>query len=234
MKQQWRAVLVHGAGGGAWEWSIWARALNADGIGVFAADLAANVSGIDKTSFRDYQAQVAQWLQAPKQANEQTVLIGASLGGLLAATQVQHADALILINPIPPSPLNTQLQATQWPDIVPWASESKFISTHRAMPDCDEQARIYAHRHWRDESGTVLREAYAGVECEKPSIPTLIIASENDAEIYHSVSLALAQEWRADFISIPNASHLGPAIGHSAAPTAAQAVAWLNGILPPG
>src|SRR6478609_7416496 len=84
-------VCVHGAGGGGWEWAIWARVFAHRGF-----------AGIEKTSFADYRDQVLEWCRG---AGEGAVLVGASLGGLLALA-VAHAvrpAALILVNPLPPA-----------------------------------------------------------------------------------------------------------------------------------
>ena len=39
------AVLVHGAGGGGWEWAAWARVFAAAGLSVAAPDLRAAPAG---------------------------------------------------------------------------------------------------------------------------------------------------------------------------------------------
>ena len=51
------------------------------------------------THIEDYQAQVRAALAALPRPR---VLVGASLGGLLAAMNAGAADALVLVNPMPP------------------------------------------------------------------------------------------------------------------------------------
>src|SRR5215510_5564579 len=80
-------VAVHGAGGGGWEWGIWARALARRGFEVIAPDLMPGAHGIEKTSFMDYRSQVMDWCAG---ARASVVLIGASLGGLLALSAAQR------------------------------------------------------------------------------------------------------------------------------------------------
>src|SRR5262245_20908320 len=95
------ALALHGAGGGGWEWTIWRGVLAAHGIDVFALDLQPSADGLAATTFDDYLRQTCAALETlprPRAA------IGASLGGLLAMVCADAADALVLINPLPPSP----------------------------------------------------------------------------------------------------------------------------------
>ncbi|MBY4597759.1 alpha/beta fold hydrolase, partial [bacterium BD-1] len=76
------AVFVHGAGGGGWEWAAWRRVFAAAGWNALAPDLWPAPAGLAATSLADYAVQVRGWLAA---APRPRVLVGASLGGLLAA-----------------------------------------------------------------------------------------------------------------------------------------------------
>ena len=77
-----RAVLlVHGAGGGGWEWNVWRGVLEAAGFQVAAPDLVPLRGDVAATRLQDYQAQVRAALAALPRPR---VLVGASLGGLLA------------------------------------------------------------------------------------------------------------------------------------------------------
>ncbi len=225
-------VCVHGAGGGGWEWAIWARVLAQRGFAVIAPDLKPSLGGIERTSFADYRDQVLEWCRG---AGEGAVLAGASLGGLLAlavAPAVRPA-ALILVNPLPPAGVLARPLHDAWPAIVPWARTRSPASTQRAMPDADDAARLFALRRWRDESGAVLNEARDGVAVDAPRCPTLFLASEDDADIPPAAVRALAVRFSADFRSIPAASHVGPLLGRAAASVAADAAGWLAGRLDP-
>ena len=219
-------VCVHGAGGGGWEWAIWARVLAHRGFAVIAPDLKPSVAGIEKTSFADYRDQVLEWCRG---AGEGAVLVGASLGGLLALA-VAHAvrpAALILVNPLPPAGVLARPLHEPWPAIVPWARTRSLASTQRAMPDADDAARLFALRRWRDESGSVLNEARDGIAVEAPRCPTLFLASEDDADLPPAAVRALAVQFSADFRSLPGASHVGPLLGRTAAAVAAETSDWL-------
>ncbi|MEO6104787.1 MAG: hypothetical protein ABIP44_14255, partial [Pseudoxanthomonas sp.] len=58
------ALLVHGAGGGAWEWNQWRGVLEAQGIIVHALDLQPTAAGLAATTVQDYRNQVRDALQA--------------------------------------------------------------------------------------------------------------------------------------------------------------------------
>lgn len=222
------ALFIHGAGGGGWEWAVWSRVFAAAGIAVAAPDLQPAAAGLAGTGLSDYSAQVRQAasaLPAPR------VLVGASLGGLLALIDGDLADALVLVNPLPPAPWHAAMPVRgAYPDIVPWRREASLAGTRRALPDADAAACLFAFRHWRDESGTVLNEATAGIAVAAPRCPVLVIASSRDDDVPPALSLQLAQAFSAQAIELPEASHAGPLLGKRAASIAALSVAWLNGL----
>ncbi|HEY6984617.1 MAG TPA: alpha/beta hydrolase [Rhodanobacteraceae bacterium] len=224
-------VCVHGAGGGGWEWGIWARVFSVRGFAVIAPDLMPVAAGIEKTSFAAYRSQVVDWCRG---AGQGIVLAGASLGGLLAlaATQEIKPAALVLVNPLPPAGVLARPVQPPRPPIVPWARERSLAATRRAMPDADDAARLYALRRWRDESGVVLNEARDGIHVDPPRCPTLLLASELDTDVPTAAARALAVRLSADLRTIPGASHVGPLLGRAAADTAAQAADWLGEHVP--
>lgn len=226
------ALFIHGAGGGGWEWAIWARVFAAAGFVVAAPDLRPSAAGIETTRLDDYLAQVRNAIAAMPRPR---VLIGASLGGLLVASNHDLADALVLVNPLPPAPWHLHLPThLAYSTVVPWRREASLAGTRRAMPDADDAACLFAFRHWRDESGAAMNAARDGVAVNAPGVPTLVLASERDEDVPIAVSAGLAEQWRADLIRLPGASHVGPLLGRNAGWVAAQAVAWLNGLRQPG
>jgi pimeloyl-ACP methyl ester carboxylesterase len=224
-------VAVHGAGGGGWEWGVWARVLGRRGFEVIAPDLMPSSHGIEKTSFMDYRSQVMDWCAG---ARARVVLVGASLGGLLALSAAQRVKpvALVLVNPIPPAGILARPLYDVRPPVVPWARQRSLASTRRAMPDADDAARLYALRRWRDESGAVLNEAREGIAVELARCPVLVMASELDADVPLAAARALSVRFSADFRTLAGASHLGPLLGRSAADSAAQAADWLAARVP--
>jgi pimeloyl-ACP methyl ester carboxylesterase len=219
------ALFVHGAGAGGWEWNVWRGVFAASGLQAVAPDLAPSPSGLENTGFDDYASQVRNVLRG---LSRPRALVGASLGGLLVACAAADADALVLVNPLPPSPWHAQLPQRDWPDVVPWRRDARLSSTRRELPDADAATAMFAFRHWRDESGAVLRTAYAGVEIDRPACPVLCVASQLDEDVPPALTAALALEWQADLLRVSALSHIGPLLGRDAADVAAQALAWLS------
>lgn len=223
------AVCVHGAGGGGWEWAIWARVFAAHGHDVIAPDLQPAPGGVAATRYTDYREQVLRWCRG---VGAPVVLIGASLGASLALAAAEEAGAcaLLLVNPLVPRAARAQPRAAT----IPWARQRSLSGTRRAMTDADDAACLYAFRRWRDESGAVLDEAEAISVTTRPSCPTLVLAGEFDRDIPPAISRALAIRLDADFERIPGSGHLGPLLGRVAAATAERALDWLgrHGVVP--
>lgn len=223
-------VLLHGAGGGAWEWQLWRGVLQSNGITCHIPDLHAAAAGLASTELDDYLLQARVTFERALDTRQPVLLVGASLGGLLALMLASESApaGLVLINSLPPAPLHRDLPTRTWPDRVPWGRERSLAGTRRSLPDADDATCLTAFRRWRDESGLVLRQAAAGVEVAAPRCPVLLWASEADADVPVEVSRRLAQQLGADLRVLPGVSHVGPLLGRSAAGCAGQTVAWLN------
>lgn len=221
----WSALLVHGAGGGAWEWNRWRGVLQAHAIAARAVELQPAAQGLAATTLQDYAIQVQLALQALPRPR---VLVGASLGGLLAAMCASEADAAVLVNPLPPTPWHRQLAQRSWDRVIPWRSNARLLSTREAMRDADDASALWAFRYWRDESGQALSQAHEGVEVAKPDCPALFVVSSKDEDVPRKIILDWAYAWQADRLETLANSHVGPLLGHQAQVAAVQAVAWLN------
>ncbi|RZA36114.1 MAG: alpha/beta hydrolase [Lysobacteraceae bacterium] len=219
------AVLVHGAGGGAWEWNLWRPVLAAAGWEVDALELQPAAAGVAATSLQDYIDQVTEAVEGMPRPR---AVIGASLGGLLAVACAGKADALVLVNPLPPAPWHLKLPARQWDDVVGWRRNARLPSTRDAMPDADDASAMYAFRHWRDESGQVMRQASAGFEVAVPRCPALFVVSHRDEAIAPDIISAWSTAWEAELMETIATSHVGPLLGSQGPSIALQAVAWLN------
>jgi pimeloyl-ACP methyl ester carboxylesterase len=227
-------LLVHGAGGGAWEWAVWLRVLAAHATHAQALELQPAAAGLAATTLHDYVRQLHAAAAAPGPA---PVLVGASLGGLLvlmAATSIRPA-AVVLVNPLPPAPWHAALPAAgPHPAIIPWARQASLASTRRALPDADEATCEWAWRRWRDESGAVLDAARAGVDVARPQCPMLVIAAEDDREVPPAVSVQVATGWSTDLLRLPRCSHVGPLLGRRATHCARMVQSWLELACAPG
>ena len=219
------ALLLHGAGGGGWEWKRWCGVLAASGIEPIAPDLLPAAEGLSETRHEHYLQQARATLAVLPRPR---AVIGASLGGLLAMDCADAADALVLVNPLPPAPWAASLLSRDWPDAVPWRREARLTSTRRALPDSDDATALFAFRHWRDESGAVLRAAHAGIRVNKPTCPVLCVVSRQDDDVPPVLTRALAAAWDADLIEADSPSHVGPLLGRCATDTARYVTAWLS------
>lgn len=223
------AVLaIHGAGGGGWEWALWQRVWCANASTLRAPDLMPAAGGLSQTRLTHYLAQ----MRDAAAALPHPVLVGASLGGLIAlaiAADVE-ASALVLVDPLPPRGIVPRPAVRALPrDIVPWGSRRRFASTQRALFDADEAARLYAFRRWRDESSAVVREAAAGIEIVAPRCPVLVIACDGDEVVPTAASRALSQRLGAEFWRC-DSSHVGPLLGRDAAAIALRVLAWTHAV----
>jgi len=218
-------LLIHGAGGDAWEWTLWREVFAAGGVHADALSLVPGAGGLAATRFDDYLDQVCAALARLPRPR---VAVGASLGGLLAACAAETADALVLVNPLPPAPWHAQLPARQWPEIVRWGSSARLAGTRLALPDADPATVIEAMRGWRDESGEVLRATHAGIDVARPPVPVLCIVSRADDDVPPAATRALAASWDADLLVCDTGSHVGPLLGVAAAGVARQARDWIR------
>ncbi|MER3462517.1 MAG: hypothetical protein C4342_05910, partial [Armatimonadota bacterium] len=220
------AVMIHGAGGGGWEWKFWQEEFERAGWRVVAPDLMPAKAGVAATTVDDYIEQV---VSAARAAGESPVLIGASMGGILAlkAAERIEARAIVLVNSVPPVGVESTRPQDKIPDVVEW-SKSPLKETEDALWDSSREVIEWAHERWRDESGAVLRQLRSGLETKKPSCPVLVIASDKDNDIPPEVSQKLAKMLSADFVLYHQMSHVGPLLGRRARAVARHTLGWLS------
>ena len=221
------ALMVHGAGGGGWEWALWARVFAAAGWRVHAPDLLPAPGGLAGTRLADYDAQVLAWCSAP----QPRLLIGASLGGLLALRAAAHLGEalLVLVNPLPPAGIDGAFEVARRRegDIVRWQRDATLHSTARALPDAEPDVWQVAWRRWRDESGAVLTDA-ASARSDRPQSRSLVLVSGADDDVPAASSRAVARWLGAELLEFPEASHVGPLLGRDAIDAAERVLAWVQ------
>ncbi|MEI2456187.1 alpha/beta hydrolase [Lysobacter firmicutimachus] len=219
-------LLIHGAGGGGWEWNLWAPVLAARGLVVAAPDLQPAPAGLEGTHWPDYLDQVRTALEALPRPR---AVVGASLGGLLAWVAADRAEALVLVNPLLPAPWATRLPTRDWPPRVAWHSQARLASTRRAIAEADDAAALYAFRRWRDESGAVLRAAHAGIAAPAPACPVLCLSSRTDRDVPPALVAEFAAAVGAQHRTLATAGHVDPLLGRGAAAIATEVADWLTG-----
>lgn len=215
-------IMVHGAGGGGWEYRFWAPIFEKAGWRVVARDLVPAPGGLARTTVDDYLRQIVAWTP---HRHGRLVLVGASMGGPLALAVAHRlkADAVVLVNPVPPFGMARKPS----PPVVRWA-HGPYKDTVDAMPDSDEATRRDAWPRWRDESGAVLNRLARGLRPLRPHCPILVVISGRDTDVAPSLSRATARRLRADVSTLPTASHVGPLLGTDAPKVAESVLRWLR------
>ncbi|HVT11390.1 MAG TPA: alpha/beta fold hydrolase [Fimbriimonadaceae bacterium] len=218
------AVMVHGAGGGGWEYRFWKPVFEKAGYKVIAKDLVPAKGGLEKTTVDDYVAQICR-----DGGDHPAVLIGASMGGVLVlkAAEKLHPKAIVLVCSTSPKEANPPAAEPQkYPAIVRWKG-GPYKDTVDSMPDSDEAARKYAWPRWRDESGTVLNAISAGVSTKKPNCPVLCVIPGADDTIPPEKQQKLAEWCGADVMRFHGMSHVGTLMSRRGGEVASLVVAWL-------
>jgi len=218
--------MVHGAGGGGWEYVVWKREFEAAGYPVVARDLVPTRGGLARTTFEDYVGQVRSWIPRGR-----FVLVGASMGGALAlrAAEGRSPVAVVLVNSVTPAGVGERKTIEPSPAVVRWAN-GPLKDTTDAMPDSDEAMVQFAWPRWRDESGAVLDDLRRGVPCLKPTCPSLVVIGEADTDVPPTNSRALAQWAGAAVHSYRGMSHVGPLMSRRADAVARAVISWLDAL----
>jgi pimeloyl-ACP methyl ester carboxylesterase len=217
--------MIHGAGGGGWEYKFWREVFEQKGWEVRAPDMMPNADGLAHTTFDDYASQVVKSAAGA----DPVVLIGASMGGglVLKAAEQVRPRAIVLVNATAPrAVLDKPREASDVPDVIKWAN-GPLKDTEDAMPDSDRETILWAHKLWRDESGLVVKSLRQGVDVRKPKCPVLVVISQQDTDVKPDLSRKTASWVGADVFEYQGMSHVGPLLSTRAREVAANVEAWL-------
>ena len=219
-------VMIHGAGGGGWEYDFWRPVFQRAGWKVVAPDLVPVKGGYAKTSFGDYEAQVVKWGRGSKRP---LIVVGASMGGglALATASSLKPDLLVLADSVAPAAVPVERKQVDFPDVVRWAN-GPIEDTRDAMPDSDEKTILWAWKRWRDESGAVMRTLVTGVKAPKPACPVFVVWGEKDTDVPLATGLAMAKLYGADIKVYAGTSHVGPLMGRRATEVASDVLNWAS------
>ena len=224
VSQPTTVVMIHGAGGGGWEYDLWKPVFQRAGYRVVAKDLEP-VGSLKETHFEDYLRQVQFW----RPAGGKVVLIGASMGGILAlrAAEQEPPAAIVLINGVPPAGIRPPSTDAPAPPTVKWA-DGPLRDTEFSMPDSDRKTILWAWKKWRDESGAVLNEIRRGIPAGLPKCPSLVVIGEKDTDILPVWSRQVAEWAGSDVRAYRDMSHVGPLLGTRATHVARDIISWLK------
>lgn len=219
------AVMIHGAGGGGWEYRFWRPVFERAGYRVVAPDLMPSKKGLAATTFDDYVAQIVR-----VSGSRPAVMIGASMGSVLvlkAAEKVRPRTLVLVCGATPAGVGPSTVRAKPYPSIIRWKN-GPYSDTVASMPDSDEATRRYAHPRWRDESGSVLNTMAKGVRVARPRVPALVVIPEADDTVAPDRQRALAAWAKADTHAYAGMSHVGPLLSRRATEVAKAVASWIK------
>ena len=224
-------VLIHGAANSAKVWTYWQRELATHGWISHAIDLRGHgESGrldLAYTSMQDYADDVHSVL---KQLSQPPVVIGWSMGGLIAMMVASPESAIACVVLAPSAPAK-QLDTSFTLRTGEFGPEEYGIKDSNpedqpSMPDLDLEERIIALASLGNESRLARDERKAGIVIESLSCPLLIVTGTLDTawprERYDEVRLD------AEFHTAEGASHWGLVLNRRALSTVVPVVSrWL-------
>ena len=225
-------ILVHGAANSARVWTFWQAELARRGWSSHAIDLrghgASAPAELGTTRMADYAEDVFALARALR---EPPVLLGWSMGGLVAlmAAGACRARACVGLAPSAPArtcdstvPLRTGTFGPEEYGIV-----SRDAERQPAMEDLDRDERVVALESLGLESRFARDERKAGIVVGRAPGPVLIVTGTADAlwprRRYDDLTFA------ADHVEIVGASHWGLVLNRRLLPAMSSAVgSWLE------
>lgn len=225
-------VLVHGAANSALVWTFWQRALAARGYASYAVDLrghgASDPCDLSRASMQDYADDVAT---AVAQLPSPPVVVGWSMGGLVAMMHAAQHAALACVTLAPSTPARERNPANQLregefgPD--EYAITSDDPDDQPAMPDLDREERVFALASLGKDSRYARDDRAAGIVIETLPCPLLIATGTEDRQWPRSRYDSLWLE--ATYISVEGASHWGLVLSRRAlAPLVPAVTEWIE------
>ncbi len=225
-------ILVHGAASSAAVWVYWTEALVADGWPVHAVDLRGHGASVpfdlSTTSMADYLADVRL---LAGQLRERPIVVGWSMGGLVAMTAAGAglARACIGLAPSTPARAVDERVALRTGEFGPEEYGIASLDPDRqpAMPDLDREERLVALSSLGRESRYARDDRQRGIVIASLPCPLLIVTGTLDRqwprECYDDLHLP------ADHLVAEGASHWGLVLNRRAlAATIPAVLAWLR------
>lgn len=229
-------VLVHGSANSAVVWTFWQRALARHGCASYAIDLRGHGGSdhvdLSSTSMQDYADDV---VSACGELAQKPVLMGWSMGGLVAMMAASRCHARAVVGLAPSTP------ATKRGPGVPlrhgvfgpeeYAITSDDPSDQPAMPDLDIEERIVALAASSEESRYARDERAAGIVVESLPCPLLIVTSTADTQWPRSCYEGLHLPATQTHLSVEGASHWGLVLNRrTLASLVPDVVGWIESL----
>jgi pimeloyl-ACP methyl ester carboxylesterase len=205
-------ILIHGSANSAAVWGFWQHTLAEQGWPSYAIDLRGHgQSGprdLSHTNMQDYAADITVLVT---QCRQPPVLIGWSMGGLVALMVAATGVASACVGLAPSTPAR-QLSTSVALRTGEFGGEEYGITSRDpdeqpAMPDLDREERLIALTSLGRESRLARDERQRGIIIEALPCPLLIVTGTRDRawprERYNHLWLT------ADYLSVEGASHWG-------------------------
>lgn len=224
-------VLVHGAANSAQVFALWQEELAELGAESHAIDLRghgedAEPIDLSRVSMRDYADDVRE---AMRELEAPPVLVGWSMGGLVAMMAASAGGAVACVGLAPSTPARERdasmplRSGTFGPE--EYGTTSRDPAHQPAMPDLDFDERESALASLCRESRYARDERAAGIVVPALDCPLLVVTGGADTQWPRSRYDGFPLP--ADFIDVPGSSHWGLVLSRRALTTLVpQVVGW--------
>ena len=224
-------VLVHGAANSSGVWRFWQQALAARGWTTHAVDLRGHgesEGSVDGATMADYADDVAGVVDG---LAETPVVVGWSMGGLVAMMVAARGGARACVGLAPSTPAATRDETVEVRRGVFGPEEYGIASRDPAeqptMPDLDTEERRVAIESLSPESRTARDDRKAGIVIASLTCPLLVVMGSEDRDWPRSAYAGM--HLPADYIEAPGASHWGLVLNRRVLPELATRVTgWLD------
>jgi pimeloyl-ACP methyl ester carboxylesterase len=242
-------LFIHGAANGAWVWDFWRREMKAQGWDANVLDLRGHGMSMPvdfaAVTMEDYVSDVESVTpQMESRFGEQAVLIGWSMGGLVAmmyAARQAETPALVLLEPSPPEQVQGRATAAELRDIpiTPIGPEDYGLFPDDLAASRDalfgltegEATAVLEQSRGAQESGLARRQRKSGISVAAGAIrcPTLLVFGEHGSQLQAGLSRQTAIFLGGDVFSAGDVSHWGLVYSEEAVRKAAPQVdEWLR------
>jgi pimeloyl-ACP methyl ester carboxylesterase len=215
-------LFVHGMHGGSWYWANYMRAAAEAGWEAWALNLRGHhgsrpVPSLGKVSVLDYVRDVLDCLQAL----EKVVLVGHSMGGLIAqkVAEAGGVRAAVFLTSAPPKGISV----LRWPvvsrmvrnlcaifsnsSLIPNRADADALVFNKLPP----RLRQWAFDQFVPESGRAARELAFGlvrVDPRQTTCPMLVVGAEHDMITPVAVQRKIAARYHAEYLEMAGHAHM--------------------------